>query len=131
MFLGSKLRLNCPLGPHQRVIRNSDIDYNRTIHLYFLDAKFQLLDICCSWLYREESFFGSGPNWARFRGFGGNNSSKKCQIELKFWSQVVLIVVKMIFKRILKSSSFYNNQSLSFRSDFDPNFPPEDGQNHK
>ena len=36
--------------------------YNRTIHLYFLDAKFQLLGICCSWIYLEEAttFFGSG-----------------------------------------------------------------------
>ena len=52
-FFVPKLFLNCPLGSHQRVIRNSHIAYNRTIHLYFLDAKFQLLGICCSRLYPE------------------------------------------------------------------------------
>ena len=33
--------------------------YRKTIHLYFLNAKFQLLCICYSWLYPEEtnSFF--------------------------------------------------------------------------
>ena len=45
---GPILGLNCPLGPHQRAIRNSHIGYNRTIHLYFLDATFQLLGICHS-----------------------------------------------------------------------------------
>ena len=66
----SKLTLNCPLGPHQKVIRNSRIVYNKTIHLCFQDAKFQLLVICPSRLYWEETttFFGSGPNWAHFSG---------------------------------------------------------------
>ena len=47
------------MGLHQSVIRSSHIAYNKTIHLYFLDAKFQLLGICSSWLYPEEttSFF--------------------------------------------------------------------------
>ena len=36
------------MGLHQSVIRNSHIAYNKTIHLYFLDAKFQLLGICSS-----------------------------------------------------------------------------------
>ena len=29
-------------------------------------------------------FFGSGPNWAHFGGFGGSNSSKQRQIKLEF-----------------------------------------------
>ena len=54
-FFGPKLGLNCRLGPNQMVIWNSHIAYNRTIHPYFLDAKFQLLRICCFWLYLEET----------------------------------------------------------------------------
>ena len=59
---------NCPLGPCQRVVRNSHIAYNRTIHLYFLVAKLQLLSICCYWLYLEETTFiwfrtQLGPFW--------------------------------------------------------------------
>ena len=49
-FFGPKLSLNCPMGPCQWIIKNSYIAYNRTIHLYFLNAKFHLLGICCSWL---------------------------------------------------------------------------------
>ena len=48
--IGSKLP---PWG--QRVIRNSHIACNRTFHLYFLNAKFQLLGICRSQLYQEET----------------------------------------------------------------------------
>ena len=83
---GGKLGLNCPLGIHQRVVRNFHIAYNRTIHLCFLDANFHFLGICCSLLYPKETttFFWfrtqSGPFWGVF---GGNNSSKQCQIELK------------------------------------------------
>ena len=36
---GSKLGINCRLRPRQRVIRYSDIAYNRTIHLYFLGCQ--------------------------------------------------------------------------------------------
>ena len=54
-FFGPKLGINCSLRPHQRVIRNCHIAYNRTIHLYFLDTKFQLLSSCCFWLYLEET----------------------------------------------------------------------------
>ena len=59
---------NCPLGPYQRVFRNSYIAYNRTVHLYFLNAKFQLLGICYSWLSLEETAFfwfrtQLGPFW--------------------------------------------------------------------
>ena len=68
-FFGPKLGLNCFLELHQRVIRNSLIGYNRTMHLYFLDAKFQLLSISRSPLYQEETamFFWFrtqlGPFW--------------------------------------------------------------------
>ena len=72
-YFGPKLGLNYLLGPHHRVIRNSHIAYNRTIYLYFLDSKFQLLGICRSRPYSEEitTFFGSGPNLAHFWGFFG------------------------------------------------------------
>ena len=47
--------------------QNSHIAYNRTIYIYFLDAKFQLLGICCSRLYLEEAFFfGTVHNWINF-----------------------------------------------------------------
>ena len=60
-----------PMGLCQRVIRNSYIAYNRTFYLYFLDAKFQLLGICSSQLYPEETtIFGSWHCWAQFGGFG-------------------------------------------------------------
>ena len=36
-----------PMGLCQMLITNSLIAYNRTIHLYFLDVKFQSLIICC------------------------------------------------------------------------------------
>ena len=52
---GPKLSLNCPYGLCQRVTGNSHIAYNRTFHLYFLDAKFKLLGICGSHLYPEET----------------------------------------------------------------------------
>ena len=52
---GSKLGLNYPHGLRQRVIRNAHIIYNRTFHLYLLDAKFQLLGICRSQLYLGET----------------------------------------------------------------------------
>ena len=53
---GPKFGINYSLRSCQRVIRNSHIAYNRTIYIYFLDAKFQLLGICCSRLYLEEAF---------------------------------------------------------------------------
>ena len=86
-----------------------------------LDAKFQLLDISRSRLYPEETtmfrFFGSGPNWAHFGGFGGNTSRKERQIELIFWPQVVLIVIRVPFKNFRKTRIFTETgrtQSLSF-----------------
>ena len=86
-------------------------------------------------LKKLQCFFDSGPNWAHFGGFRANNSSKHCQIELKFWPQVVLIVVQMPFKGFWKAriftENFYCTQSLSFWSDFDPNLPTEHGQKHK
>ena len=129
--------LNCPLGLHQRVIRNSHITYNRAIHLYFLDAKLQLQGLCCSRFYLEKTttFFCSGPNSAHFGRFESNNFSKQCQIELKFWPQIVLIVVQMPFKGFWKdrifTENFYSTQSLSFWFYFSPNLPFEDDQNQK
>ena len=43
-------------------------------------------------------FFSSGPILAHFWAFWGNNSSKQRLIELKFWSQVILIVAQIPFK---------------------------------
>ena len=63
-LFGPKLAINCDLRPRQRVMRNSHIAYNRTIHLYCLNVKFQLLGICCSRLYLEETttfFFVQDP----------------------------------------------------------------------
>ena len=63
-LFGPKLGINCDLRPRQRIMRNSHIAYNRTIHLYFLNVKFQLLGICCSRLYLEETrtvFFVQDP----------------------------------------------------------------------
>ena len=60
----------------------------------------------------------------------GNNSSKQCQIELRFWPPGVLISVQMPFKVFLKSQIFtetWNTQNLSFWSNFDSNLPVEDG----
>ena len=69
---GPKLGLNFPHRLRQRVIGNSHTAYNRTFHLYFLDAKFQLLGICHSQLYPEETivFFSSWSYWVHFGGFG-------------------------------------------------------------
>lgn len=50
-----KLPLNCPLGQHQRVIKIFHLEYNRTIRLYFLDVKFQVLSICRSRLHPEKA----------------------------------------------------------------------------
>ena len=124
-LFGLKLGINCSLRPRRRFIRNSHIAYNRTIHLYFLDAKSQLLGSCCSWLYlprRNNGFFCSGPNWTHFlfsilfpfilfiflsaRGVRDKNSSKQRQIELKFCPQVVLIVVQMPFNGFGKALIF-------------------------
>ena len=67
-FFWSKLGLNCPLEPNQQVNRNSHIAYNRTIHLYFLDAKFHLVGICCPELNQKETatfFLIQDPIWFR------------------------------------------------------------------
>ena len=96
---------NCPLWSCQKVIKNSHIVYNRSIPLYLLDAKFPFLCICCSQLYLKKQCIilvqdpiGTILRGARGRTMWGNDSSKKRQIELKFWTQVVLIVVQMPFK---------------------------------
>ena len=48
LFGGPKFGLNCTLAPFLKGIINSHSAYNTTIHVH---AKFQLLRICCSWLY--------------------------------------------------------------------------------
>ena len=68
-----KLGINCPLGQRQRVIRNSHTVYNRTIHLYFLDTKFQVLGFAVLdfTLNKRPLFFDSGSNRAPILwGFG-------------------------------------------------------------
>ena len=101
--------------PRQRVITNSLIGFNMTIHLYFLDFKFQLLNICYFDFSQKKPlrFFGSGPIWAHFGifflgggGGGGNDSYKQRLIELKFWPQVVFIVVQMPFKVFWRTQFF-------------------------
>ena len=54
--------------------------------IYLLDANFQLLGICCSRLYLEEtnSCLVQDPIGPILGGLGGNNSSKQRQTELKF-----------------------------------------------
>ena len=133
-LFGPKLGINCSLRPRQRIIRNSHIAYNMTIHLYFLDAKFHFLDICWrpDWphflifyfiLFHSISFFG---HLGRGGGFRDNNFSKQCQIERKFCPQVVLIVVQMIFKRFWKALVFTENfkstQSFKFSVQLRPQF---------
>ena len=96
--------LNSSLWLRKRVIKNSQIVYNRNILLNVLDAKFQVLFIFCSRLFLEEALrlFGLGPNCGHFGGFGDNNSGKQ-HIELKFWPQVVFIVVQILFKAFWKT----------------------------
>ena len=117
---GSKMGLNWQLGPRQRVIRNSQIAYNRTIRLYFVAAKFQLLGVCCSGLYPEynPTFFGSHPIGPIFGCFGALTQVKKRQIELKFWqeNQVVFIYVQLPYKRFCKNSNFCDHRTQVFWS---------------
>ena len=120
------------MGLCQRVIRNFHIPYNRTFHLYFLDAKFQLLGICRCQSYPEDklSFWFMtllGPFWWVW----GNTSSKQIQIELKFWLSGVLIVVQTALKAFWKSQIFTETalnqdltQNLSFWSNCDAQFIP-------
>ena len=57
---------------------------------------------------------GVGAGWSGWIGFGGNKSSKQCQIELKFWLRVVLIVVQILFKGFWKDPIFTENFYSSF-----------------
>ena len=105
---GSKLPP--PPGPRQRVIRNFHIAYNRTIHLYFLNAKFHPLRDCFSRLYIEEiALFWFRTQLGPFLEVWDNNSSKQRQIERKFWPQIVFIVLQMIFKWFWKARIFTEN----------------------
>ena len=71
---------------------------------------------------------------ALFGDILGPNSPKYCQILLKFSPQVVFKEQKYCFKNLWKTQIFTemgDTQSLHFWSNFDPFFPPEDGQNKK
>ena len=118
-------------------------------HLYFLDAKFQVLVISgypeetstvflvedpigpiflfhfilCIFLFIYVFIYlyvfgggewGVGAGWSGWIGFGGNKCSKQCQIELKFWLRVVLIVVQILFKGFWKDPIFTENFYSSF-----------------
>ena len=138
-FYGPKLGLNWPLCPHKKVIRNSHIVHKRNIPLHVLDANFQFLCICRSRLYLEETtmFFWFRTQLGPFWGFfgGGNNSSKQTtQIELKFWPQVVLIVVQIQVKAFWKNRIFTEagcTQSLTFLFNFDTSLPSEIKNSHQ
>ena len=126
------------MGPRQRFIRNSHIAYNRTIHQYYLNAKFHFLGNCRYWLYPEEitTFFWFRIHLGQFLDFlraitPVNNVSKT---DLKFWLQIVLIVVQKLFKAFWKiriSTETGRTQSLSFWSNFNPSLSTEDGRNQK
>ena len=69
-----------------------------------------------------------------FGAFEGNTSSKELKIKLIFWSQVVLIVVQILFKAFWKTRIFTETgrtQILSFLFNFDHSLLPEDGGNQK
>ena len=53
-FFGTKMDLNCHLGPAQRVNINSQLAYDRTIHPQFMDPQ-KFLSICRSRLYSGET----------------------------------------------------------------------------
>ena len=80
--------LNCPLGPHQRFIRNAHIAYNSTNHLCFLGVKFQLLNICHSWLLRRTQLVLVqdliGPFCWEGRGLGVINPENKVRLSENF-----------------------------------------------
>ena len=116
----------------QRVITNYHIAYNRTIHLYFLDVKFQLLGIVVfvfsqkkPLIFLVQDLFGS-ILWI----FGAMNPVNN----VWFWPQFVVTVVQMPFKGFRRTQIFTVTrltQSLSFWSNFDPNLTPYNGQNQK
>ena len=57
----------------------SPVTYNRTIHLYFLDVKFQPLGICCFQHLQEETptfLLVQDRFGAILEFFGGNKFSK-------------------------------------------------------
>ena len=127
---GSKLP---PWG--QRVIRNSHITCNRTPSIYtfwMLSFSFWVFAVLNFTKKKQLLFWFMtlGPFWWVW----GNNSNKQLQIELKSWPRGVLIVAQMPFKAFWKSQIFTETgriQNLRFLSNFDPNLPPEDGQNQK
>ena len=111
--LSKKTPKNCPMGPHQRVIRHSHIAYNKTIHLDFLDTKFHLPGICRSRLYSEEAstFFGSGPNLAHFGGyFGAITLVNNMKLNWNFDHGSSHSCINAIYS-ILKNSNFYRDRT--------------------
>ena len=105
---------------------NSHITYNRTIYLYFLDVKFQLFGYLLFptlTTKKPQRFFGSTPILTHFLVFRGNNSNKQRLTELKFWSQVVLIVVQMPFKAFWRTQ-ILQWQDLAKICVFDPTLNP-------
>ena len=66
----------------KRSFANSHIAYNRTIHLYCLNIKFQLLGICHFRLCQKKplGFLVQDPFWLIYVFLGGNNSSKQVEI---------------------------------------------------
>ena len=135
--LSKKTPQNCPMGPHQRAIRNSHIAYNKAIHLDFLDTKFHLPGTCRSRLYSEEAstFFGSGPNSAHFRGyFEAITLVNNMKLNWNFDHGSSHSCTNAIYS-ILKNSNFLQKQDAPkvwvFWSNFDPHLPPENGRNLK
>ena len=134
--------INCHLGPQQRVIRNSHIASilsgcqvsgfgyfwlpRRNINGFFswrpnwadffISFYFMYFFIyLCIYLYVfGGGEWGVGAGWSGWIGFGGNKSSKQCQIELKFWLRVVLMVVQILFKGFWKDPIFTENFYSSF-----------------
>ena len=58
-------------------------------------------------------FLGAGHKWAQFWRYLGNNSRKKHPIKLKFWRQVVLIDIYVIYNVFWKKSNIYNSSTYS------------------
>ena len=72
-----------------------------------VNGSFTNSHIECSFSQKKPLFFLAQDLFGPIFGFlGGNNSRIQCLIELKFWSQVVLIVVRMPFKAFWRTQIF-------------------------
>ena len=107
--------LNCLLGSHQKVIRNSLIAYNSTIHLYPLDATGYWL---FSTLFERNNYFfwfrtQSGPFcgvfWQLLYQAVSDSAEKRLS---RFWPQVVLIILQIPFKKVCKTRILYRHRVL-------------------